>query len=619
MMTSAADVCSADDVIPTYTPSPLTIPAKIPSDTPHIKLPDIQSNLSGTCTDGKELNYTLKTFDINHSDVLLHNRVWQQGYPNVYGARIPVPSDWNIDELERMLTGYNDREVTQFLRFGWPSNRLPQAPDPCISNANYASANSFPEYVETYINKEIKAGATFGPFQKIPFNGRVGVSPLSTRIKKDGVSRRTILDLSSPEGQSVNDFIDKDSFLGFSVKLCFPGVDDLAKRIYELGRHCRLWKKDLRRWFRQIPLDPGDYDLFGFMWGGLYYFDKVLVMGHRTSPYIAQRITDALAYIHRIKGYFLLNYIDDFMGAEAARMAEASYAQMGEMLESVGVSEALDKDVPPCEECEFLGVGFNTRELTMHVTADRVHEILDLVKTWLHKATFTRNELEELIGKLQFVANCVRPGRIFITRLLNALRSTCRHLTYAVDPDMKRDLLWWQTFLPTYNGVSIMWMHQELEADSIISTDASQTGVGAVMWGVGYLRGRVPDQWSQLNIAYLELWAVIFALRAWGEKLKGRKIVLKCDNMAVVEVLNNGRSRDWFLQAGLREFTFICATGQFEVRLQYVRSKFNTVADWLSRWFKGQGERRLLRDHERGCRLPHKRISPGSFKFDNSW
>ena len=50
-----------------------------------------------------------------------------------------------------------------------------------------------------------------GPFDKIPFQNKVGISPLSTRPKKDSDKRRVILDLSFPMGGAVNDGIIKDN------------------------------------------------------------------------------------------------------------------------------------------------------------------------------------------------------------------------------------------------------------------------------------------------------------------------------------------------------------------------------------------------------------------------
>ena len=75
--------------------------------------------------------------------------------------------------------------------------------------------------------------------------------------------------------------------MGLQAKRTFPRVDDFAHRIHLLGRHCMMFKIDLSRYFRQIPLDPGDYSLIGYVINGQIYFDKVLPMGMRSAPYIA--------------------------------------------------------------------------------------------------------------------------------------------------------------------------------------------------------------------------------------------------------------------------------------------------------------------------------------------
>ena len=186
-----------------------------------------------------------------------------------------------------------------------------------------------------------------GPFDKIPFTGKVGISPLSTRPKKGSADRRVILDLSFPVGQAVNDGIPKDTYLGFAVKLTFPKTDEFAYRIFQLGKGCYMFKIDLSRYFRQIPLDPADYLLIGYVIDGKIYFDKVLPMGMRSAPYIAQRITNAIAFIHRQLKYFLLNYVDDFVGAELQDKIWAAYHALANILEQLGVETSEDKIVPP--------------------------------------------------------------------------------------------------------------------------------------------------------------------------------------------------------------------------------------------------------------------------------
>ena len=235
----------------------------------------------------------------NDEDVSLHDKVHREGYPNRWGAKQTVKSRWNLKLFDSLLRNYKDREVVQWLRYGWPTGRLPSLPSPGQCKTNHKGASNYPKQLHKYISKESRYGAVMGPYKKIPFKDKVGISPLSTRPKRDSQDRRVILDLSFPLGDSVNDGIPKDTYMGFAANLSFPKMDQFAVRIFQLGIGCFMFKIDLSRYFRQIPLDPGDYSLIGYVINGDIYFDKVLPMGMRSAPYIAQRITNAIASIHR--------------------------------------------------------------------------------------------------------------------------------------------------------------------------------------------------------------------------------------------------------------------------------------------------------------------------------
>ena len=271
---------------------------------------------------------TLDGLKLADKDIWLHNQVMEKGYPNRWGARIPVHSGWNIELLEELLQDYHDKEIVEWIRFGWPTGRLPTLPNPQLNYSNHKGAVEHPEALKKYIKKEKEKGAVMGPYNNIPFNSKVGISPFSTRAKKHSQDRRIILDLSFPPGHSVNDGILKDNYMGLQAKLTFPKVDELACRIYSLGKGCYLFKVDLSRYFRQIPLDPGDFSIIGYVIEGKIYFDKVLPMGMRSAPYITQRISNAIAYIIRKVKYFILNYVDNFVGAEVKEkdLASIQYA-----------------------------------------------------------------------------------------------------------------------------------------------------------------------------------------------------------------------------------------------------------------------------------------------------
>ena len=192
-----------------------------------------------------------------------------------------------------------------------------------------------------------------GPFEQIPFKTKVAVSPLSSRQKKDSDARRVILDCSWPIGYSLNDGIDKDSYAGRPIKLTYPTVDDLARRVFELTQqgqgqgHIAFFKEDMDRAFHQIFASPLSVPLLGFHWRNQYYFDLVMVMGCHIAPYICQHTTDMIRYLHNQMGYFLLNYVDDFVGTEFSSIIEQSHGALLRLLRDLNIGQSESKSVPP--------------------------------------------------------------------------------------------------------------------------------------------------------------------------------------------------------------------------------------------------------------------------------
>ena len=289
------------------------------------------------------------------------------------------------------------------------------------------------------------------------------------------------------------------------------------------------------------------------------------------------------------------------------------------MLAEVGAQEAEDKSVPPSAVCDFLGVLFNVIKGTMEVTPQKLQDIYYEVTKMQKKTYIYHKDLEHVIGKLQFVAACVRPGRVFINRSLNTLRSLALGQRHAMDLQTKKDLMWWEIFLPLYNGVSIMWMQQNPVPDSVIACDACLKGAGGILWGKGFYRLTFPPEWQDKNIAYLEMLAIILAVKVWGHELRGNRIVINCDNESCCYVINFGRSKDLFLQAAMRELVYLLATFQVELKVTHVLSDQNQVPDWLSRWPLGGEVRKKFRNFARGKRLQRYRPSAALLKFSHDW
>ena len=553
-----------------------------------------------------------------NEDLLKHHMVRAKGYPNRYGARIPITTKWNLVKFQQLLGDYEDIEVVEWMKYGWPTGRLPTMQEPAKTFKNHKGATDHPEALIHYIAKEKRHDAVIGPLEKIPFNTNIGISPISTRPKKTSQERRIIIDLSFPPGESVNDGMIKDNYMGKVVKLTFPRVDDLALRIYTLGKAAMMFKIDLSRYFRQLPLDPGDYSLIGYVIDNKLYFDKMLPMGMRTAPYIAQRVTSAIRHIHQQLGYYLLNYVDDFLGAEHKELIWQAYKHLTEILNTIGVDTAPEKIVPPTTRIEFLGITADSQKMTLEIPQDKIEATKIELNTWLYKTAANRKEVESLVGKLQFMGKCIKAGRIFIARLINWMKTLKRHTKQTVPMEARKDIAWWGRFLSSYNGVSIIWMHNNPEVDKLIATDACKKGFGGIS-GQQYFKGRFPAAWENRNIAELEMRAVIAALKLWAHtKLRGQYFWIHVDNEAVATVINTGAARDPTLQEALREIAMLAAKNQFILKAKHISGISNRIPDWLSRWHDNSS-RKQFHQYAKEKSLIRCKLPPNSYEFTNQW
>ena len=547
--------------------------------------------------------------------------VKDSGLYNFESCRISLHTKLNISFFRFMLSDYEDKEVCEFLEYGFPIGFMEKIKPRPPQVKNHKGVIQFPKEVRDYLSKELSYGAVLGPFKDIPFSEEFCISPLNTVDKKDSDERRVILDLSYPEGSAVNDGIPKTSYLGSHVNLIFPRVDDLVALVKEHGRGCLLYKRDLKRAYRQIPVDPSDVPLLGYGFEGNFYFDKFLSMGLRSAAHICQRVTNAIRFMCLMMKIAILNYLDDFAGASDPARAHKSFIELGQLLESCGIEESKQKACPPSTKMTFIGVLFDSEELTLSVTPERLQEILSLLEVWLLKTEATLQELQSLIGKLSFISSCVQASRVFMCRLLSWLRQIHgKKSVQQIPMSVRKDLLWWKAFLPQYNGISMMLLEEFSEPDALFSWDACPSGCGGMMQD-SYFHEEFPPfiQEMKLHINALELLTIVVALKLWGSKLRGKKVLILCDNMSSCRLINRGFSRDEFHQTCLREICYTAALNEFIVRAQHIRTKENRVADILSRWHLSKSSNQLFRD---SIGIPDPKcvmVDSNLFRLNSNW
>ena len=512
----------------------------------------------------------------------IYYNVINTGTYNHCGARIRVPSGLCIGAWEKYLHDYTDRNLVDFLAYGWPVNH--DRTSPLLSTpVNHPSATQHSKHVEFYIDTEMGFRALLGPFTCPPVDN-FHVSPLMTRPKKDSDNRRVIVDLSWPEGAAVNDGIPEHWYIDGQATITLPTVEYMEQRLLQLGPGAFLYKTDLARGYRQLRVDPHDWPLLGFSHNGYYYMDPCPPFGLRTSSLFMQRTSEAISFIHGKAGFFSRPYLDDFGGAERTyEQAFKALSSLQGILRELGVREAIHKVCGPTQRMVWLGLLYNTIDMTISIPEEKLLEIMELLKVWEGRQRATRAQMQSLLGTLQFVAGVSPPTRIFTNRMLQDLREAPKRGTESLSWGFKRDLAFFLALLPHYNGIKIIDKETIVYQDQL-ELDACLTGCGACT-GSQYYAEQFPDRILNRahTIAHLELLNIVVAVKVWRTQWSGRKVQVYCDNSNACIAATTGRSRDPFIQECVRELFLFKAAHDIELKVSHRPGAQMDRADALSR------------------------------------
>ena len=424
-----------------------------------------------------------------------------------------------------------------------------------------------------------------GPFALNPLSTPLITSPLQIAYSRTG-KPRVVVNVSAPHNSSVNSGIPRHTYLQEPFVLRLPGLDALLSIIRQKGQGCHVFKKDLSRAYRQLSIDPRDYNFIGLQHNGSLYFDIAPPFGLRSAAMMCQRTTSAVTYMYKQLGFDCTNYIDDFGGAEVPENSNKAFNALGTLFSDLGLDSSPDKDSPPSTQMVFLGIHIDTSAMTTTITSERLEELIGQCTALVTASHVSRTDLRCLHGVMSFVTACVRPARLFMNALLNALRDAPNARAFQLTAEMKDDLLWWVHFLPRFNGVSIIKSGPPIDDLLFLSTDACLTGCGGFFRG-SYFRRPFPGDILRCyghDINIFELMTILVALRLWGTALAGTRFVIHCNNANSVFALTSGRTRNKAMQACLRDIWFLSAAYDFELTAIHIPGRANTVADHLSRW-----------------------------------
>ena len=319
---------------------------------------------------------------------------------------------------------------------------------------------------------------------------------------------------------------------------------------------------------------------------GLLYFDTRCPFGLRSSALVCQRTTRAVIHVFTKEGYSADVYLDDFYRAEHPADSHLAFACLQDLFDELGLQSSPEKDCHPSKRMICLGILVDTEKMLFKVAADRLSHLKTELLQWTQFSTFTRHQLQSLLGKLSFVTACVRPGQIFMSRLLNHLRSLpSKPSCFPVTSDKLSDIDWLLTLLPNFNG-SAMIVLRPCDFDDVLFTcDPSLHRGGATRFYecTSFPFPRDIEEFF-LHINALELFVLVVAVKIWAPKLAGSRFQISCDNDAAVQVVRSGCTRDAFMQRCLRQLWLTSARYDLDLHVSHIPGVHNVFADCLSRW-----------------------------------
>ena len=159
-----------------------------------------------------------------------------------------------------------------------------------------------------------------------------------------------------------------------------------------------------------------------------------------------------------------------------------------------------------------------------------------------------------------------------------------------------RDLAWFLVFLPRFNGITYIRKFS-IPQGHTLHIDASLTGLGGVLNNEVYATRLLNVYQKELKIVHLKMLNLVIALKLWAENWAHSTVKFYCDNSAVVQVIQTGRTRDDMLALCLRNIWLISATYDITVTVDHISGKANNIADLLSRIYSVKPvDQNLLKD-----------------------
>jgi len=492
----------------------------------------------------------------------------------------------NIRNFEHLTSSHPNKALIIYLLkgllFGFRLGFTGERKKSILNNLSSLQLSS--TALPSFIQREVMLKRMVGPFSiSSPPVDNFMVNPLGLVEKKytNPVEYRVITHHSAPYGSSVNDGINKHEF-----HIAFDTLKHAVRWIRFIGNGALLSKIDIKDAYRILPVHPVDQLLQGILYGDQLYFDKALAFGSRSSCGIFCRFADVIAWIafnNQIPA--IIHYVDDFLIISPPTQYNGKDKFL-QILSELNIPVKLSKVEGPKTKLTYLGFEIDTITMTASLPKRKKDDLFKYLQKWLNKRSAHTREIRSLVGYLLWACQVMPQARPFVQQFLdiqNRLHNVDKYVN--LNKELRNDISWWLSAISNWNGIYLFeetsWLDPNIQR---FFTDASNVGGGATF--NDYFTSFLWDE--SLNPAIIdinlrELIAIIIAVYTFRSLWTRKKYILFTDNACCMANLKRGYASNDLANKIIRDIYELQIVFSFALRVEYIASLDNSLADMLSR------------------------------------
>ena len=192
--------------------------------------------------------------------------------------------------------------------------------------------------------------------------------------------------------------------------------------------HLPFWKLDLSNAFCSVKSHSSNHKATGLKWrfqGDKHYtylIDVRMPFGAKKSPQIYYSITQAVREMMKRRGYnTIICYLDDFL-IVAQTFSECMQAlnELLCLLRRLGFQINCNKLERPTHTITFLRI---TLDSVTTIPDDKLTDVELTMRSFISRKKVSKCDIQSLVGKLNWITQCVYGGRFRMRRLIDRSNS----------------------------------------------------------------------------------------------------------------------------------------------------------------------------------------------------